>query len=475
MFDKRRDVTEAGFLHQLETRIPRKVEVMKQLNVVSAVAVCLLCMQLAPDAQARTFTAGPDNYSHMLTKLSPGDTLQLAGGYYFRGLRIHGMEGRDGAPITIAGATAGPPTVFFGRQGHNTISIKNAAYVTVRDLELDGRGAFVDAVKAEGNADYAHHITLQNLYIHNLVAHQQSVGISTKCPAWDWVVKGNRIIGTGTGMYFGNSDGSAPFIGGLIEGNEVIDSIGYNLQIKHQIARPALIGIPIEQRMTIIRRNRFIKERNSSAGPSARPNVLVGHFPLQGPGENDEYAIYGNLFYQNPGEALFQGEGNIALYNNLFFNSHDNDFPTVALQPHNDVPKQIHIFGNTVVHPSKGIRVLPGTGSEDFDQRVVGNAVFANEAIDGGAQSDNFVAAFSEVFQFLQSPVPDPATLSLAPCGERLRATHRITLFADYPESDRDFNGTLREGRDFGALASTAGNRCPSIKLPSVKQNEPPS
>ncbi len=73
------------------------------------------------------------------------------------------------------------------------------------NLEIDGAGALqVDAVKAEGNADFAHHITLENLYIHNFAAQQQSVGISTKCPAWGWIVRGNRIEGVGTGMYFGD-------------------------------------------------------------------------------------------------------------------------------------------------------------------------------------------------------------------------------------------------------------------------------
>ncbi len=55
---------------------------------------------------------------------------------------------------------------------------------------------------------------------------------------------------------------------------------------------------------------------------SPRPNVLVGHFPLEGPGVDDDYAIYGNFFYQNRDEALFQGEGNVALYGNLFVNEY---------------------------------------------------------------------------------------------------------------------------------------------------------
>jgi hypothetical protein len=107
-------------------------------------------------------------------------------------------------------------------------------------------------------------------------------------------------------MYFGNSDGTDPFIGGLIEGNQVVNTIGYNLQIKHQRQRPEIDGIPTGPRRTIIWRNRFVKARGGSEGPMARPNVLLGHLPVKGPGKDDEYVVYGNLFFQNPNEALFR-------------------------------------------------------------------------------------------------------------------------------------------------------------------------
>jgi hypothetical protein len=54
------------------------------------------------------------------------------------------------------------------------------------------------------------------------------------------------VIGAGTGMYFGNSDGNHPFWGGLIENNLIMNTIGYNLQIKHQNPRPRLPGMPLE-------------------------------------------------------------------------------------------------------------------------------------------------------------------------------------------------------------------------------------
>ena len=74
---------------------------------------------------------------------------------------------------------------------------------------------------------------------------QQVVGISTNgAPTWNWTIRGNTIIGAGTGMYLGNSDGANPFVAGVIERNVVRDTIGYNLQIKHQAPWPGISGCP---------------------------------------------------------------------------------------------------------------------------------------------------------------------------------------------------------------------------------------
>ena len=130
------------------------------------------------------------------------------------------------------------------------------------------------------------------------------------------------------------------------------------MQIKHQDPRPSTPGIPTHRSVTIIRDNVFSKANNASSGGNARPNLLVGHWPLSGPGANDQYIITGNFFYQNPtGEPLFQGEGHIALHNNVFVN-HVGD--AVRIQPHNDVPKDIVVFYNTVVASGLGISI---TGS----------------------------------------------------------------------------------------------------------------
>ena len=117
--------------------------------------------------------------------------------------------------------------------------------------------------------------------------------------------------------------------------------------------------MPRERSTTIIRHNVFAKP-NAGLADSARPNVLVGHFPRTGPGVEDTYAIYGNFFYQNRHEALFQGEGNVALYANVFVNDYGD---AVRIQPHNDVPRRIVIAYNTVLAKDVGIVVLPKEGA----------------------------------------------------------------------------------------------------------------
>ena len=106
------------------------------------------------------------------------------------------------------------------------------------------------------------------------------VGISTKTPTWGWVIRRNVIHGAGTGIYLGDSDGSDAFIGGVIENNLIRNTIGYNMQIKHQTPRPTVTGMPAGQSVTIIRHNVFIKnDQVSPDGDQAQPagGRLPGH------------------------------------------------------------------------------------------------------------------------------------------------------------------------------------------------------
>jgi hypothetical protein len=199
------------------------------------------------------------------------------------------------------------------------VEITKSSYVALRNLTIDGRGvdgAFGVSAKG-GTSNLVHHIAIEGCTFLHHDAGQQTVAISTKTPTWGWVIRRNRIIGAGTGLYLGNSDGTSPFIGGLIEYNLVQDTIGYNMQIKWQKPRPDVSGMPTAPTTTIIRHNVFIKtDRPSPDGD--RPNLLLGGFPDSGPGADDRYEIYGNFFYHNPRESLLQASGRVSIHDNIF-------------------------------------------------------------------------------------------------------------------------------------------------------------
>jgi len=421
----------------------------------TAAAMGFLLIGAAAPARAGTYNAGPGNYTAKLPLLQPGDTLLLAPGTYTQGLTLWNMSGLPGAPIEIRGPSSGPAAVFTGRSCCNTVSLRDAAYLTIRNLTIDGLGLAVDGVKAESTGASAHDIVLENLTIVNHGANQQIVGINTKCPAWNWVIRRCVVIGAGTGLYLGDSNGGAPFVAGIIEDNLVRDTIGYNMEIKHQLSRPSLPGMPMNAK-TIIRRNVWSKASGASTGGNARPCVLVGHWPLSGPGSADSYEIRGNFFWQNQAttERLFQGEGNIALYQNLFVNDNGD---AISIQPHNDVPRTIRVFNNTVVAKGAGIQVTGG--STQFTQEVTANAVFASPAISGGVQQANVTAAYSARSSFLTNPAGAPGVLDLYPLAGMLigppAPAGSINTYANW---DRDWNDRVNDGTHRGAYAGSGSN-----------------
>jgi hypothetical protein len=416
---------------------------LAKLPIVRA-ALMIACVLAGSHAYGETRNANPSDYRTVLASLVPGDTLLLAPGTYLQGLPLDSMHGTASAPIIIRGAE-NQSSLFVARDCCNTVQLDNTSYVEIHNLTLDGvqlDGPF--AVDARGTS---HHITLENLRIINHGAHQQTVGISTKGPAWNWVIRRNVIIGAGTGIYLGSSDGSAAFVAGLIEHNLIVDTLGYNMQIKHQLPRPTNVGLPTGMNRTIIRHNVFSKQNNASSGGDARPNLLVGHFPLSGEGVNDRYEIYGNFFHQNPTEALFQGEGNIALYDNLFVNASGS---AINIQPHQSVPREIIVYHNTVVATGTGIRVSGGAAG--FTQRIVANAAFAGTPISGPNQASNITGTYAGAADELNAPFAAPGQLDLFPKAGRLTGpTISLTEFAQFADGTRDFDHRARAGDFRGA------------------------
>jgi hypothetical protein len=422
------------------------------LAALSAVAL----LGVSAHTFAATINATPSNYRTLLSNLQPGDTLQLAAGTYTQGLPIGSKSGTASAPIVIRGPDD-QSAIFQAQDCCNTVQFNGASYVQVMNLTLDGLhkdGPF--GVDANGNT---HHITLENLKIINHDGSQQTVGISSKGPAWNWVIRRNTIIGAGTGIYLGNSDGSQPFVAGLIEYNVVLDTTGYNMEIKHQNPRPTGIGLPTGDSRTIIRHNVFSKTRTTVGEDGARPNVLVGHFPLSGAGVNDLYEIYGNFFYENPTEALFQGEGNIALHDNVFVNSAGD---AVNIQAHEDKPRTVTVYHNTVVASGGGLRI---SGADpNFVQKLIANASFAATPISGPNQQNNVTGSYAQASTYLNAPFAALGSLDVYPKAGQLTGTAiDLGAFSGFTDGTKDFNGTARTGTHRGAYEGDGTN--PGWKL----------
>ncbi len=398
---------------------------------------------------------GPGDYRAAVAALEPGDWLRLETGGYPRSLRLRGVRGTPERPIVISGPTDGAPAILRGRRGENTISLVDAEYVVIRHLTLDGGGEPVAGVVAEARGDGVHHVTLEHLTIRHYDHSQGNTGITTRVPARGWVIRHNEIHDVGTGMYLGQPDGTSPFVAGVIEHNHVHRTLGYNIQIKHQTDRDGIPGMPSQPYETRIRYNVLSKAERGSDGARARPNLLVGHFPPTGPGSEDRYRIAGNLFYQNPHERLFQGEGHIELHDNLFVNDAGD---AMVIRPHNHVPRAVRIVNNTVLATGFGIRV--DEPDRAYRQVVAGNAVFAGDPLQlsgGIAGDDNFTTSREDAVHYLLAPDAGLAALDLYPREGALPERAGSVSSAPVAGANRDYNGRLRERVVWGAYGGPPG------------------
>lgn len=443
---------------------------MKKIPCYCLFMLVLLFQQIT---KANFITANSGNYTTYLSSLVAGDTLFLTAGNYTNNLALNGRNGTAVMPIVIMGAPNWT-TIFQAQSCCNTVSITMCSYVVIENLQLDGQNVPVDAVKGEGSSgNWAHHITLENLNIINYGNNQQIVGISTKCHAWNWIIRRNRIIGAGTGMYLGNSNGDKPFVNGIIENNFISNTLGYNIEIKHQsdTVRDNFSGTSVNGK-TIIRHNVFCKELNGSTGSNARPNLLVGGFPLTGWGASDYYEIYGNFFWQNPTEALFQGTGNIDLYENIFVNHTDpSGYRAVYLRDQNGVqPQDVKIFHNTVwtVNSSGGIRIFNPNSS--YQQYCYANVVFAPSPITNFTNSvDNITDTYANAAAYVLSATTNLNTLDLYPqSGQLTGALTPNSLFQSQTWWDKDFNGDLYNWTYRGAYSGCCINNGWQLQLDTM-------
>lgn len=430
------------------------------------VPLVLLFVSLAyvAGAAARDLTATPANLRQQIAALQPGDTLMLQPGKYPGGIWLKGLHGRPDAPITIRGQ--GPQTVLLGTAGTNTVDLSDCQWLVLRDLTFDGQGKAVDAIKAGKETDRGcHHITIENNTITNHGANQQIVGISTKSPCSDWTIRGNTILGAGTGIYLGNSDGSQPFVRGTIEYNLIRDPVGYCMQIKHQNPRPNIEALPREPSTTIIRYNVFIKgDRPSPDGN--RPNLLVGGFPDDGPGSQDRYQVYGNVLFHNPRESLFQATGRISVHDNVFA---DAPGTAVVVAPHaGKSPRQVFIYHNTFVEVGRAVAVS-GTPKEAF--AVAANLAVAEQKPSQPWPAGNVRLTTTEAAKIIFSAVPQFGKLDVQP-RQPIPATiapEIRSLLQKDVDHDRDFWGNHRDRFE------QAGACQPSLRQRPIEAQRRPS
>jgi hypothetical protein len=419
------------------------------------ISVVLAAQMIGPSSTAAVIDATPSDYQVKIAALRPGDTLRLSPGTYVR-LTLDDINGEPDKWIMVEGPATGAAAVIRGESCCNTVQIRRATYLALRHLTIDSLGIDgVDGINAKDGA--SHDILIENNRIQGVGGAQQTVGISTKSPAWRWVVRGNTIVEPGTGMYFGDSDGTQPFIAGVIERNVVLYATGYGVQIKHQVPY-AIAGAPAGPSKTIIRHNVFIKDGRPSPDGN-RPSLLVGPFPDTGAGANDSYEIYGNFLFGNPGESLIQASGRLVIHDNILAAAGAGQ-TALLLTDHNGALKTAYVYNNTIFGGGQGIRFA--SGARD-DHLVIGNAVFADQPVSGNVVNvrDNVIGAFGDAGGYFVNATLTLGVLDLYPRVGMLRGTPLMypTGFESQTDSSLDFNGNPKGDRTYrGAYAGEGVN-----------------
>jgi hypothetical protein len=424
------------------------------------VLVAAVFALLPGSAAAALYQADPTNYEARLGQLQPGDTLQLAAGNYLR-LVVAGMNGTPSAWITIRGTGSPSQTVIQAEQGYNTVQIAGSSYIAIQNLRIDGRGFDVDGINAKDGI--SHDIRIEGCTLVNFSNNQATVAISTKVTVWNVTIRNNSILDAGTGIYLGNSDGTAPFVNGLIEGNHITHTIGYDMEIKHQVPYSLIAAMPAGPNRTIIRNNVFLKD-DTPPETGGRPNVLVGPFPSSGPGSSDLYEIYGNFFFYNPYESLFQGSGRMTIHDNVFVGAGAGN-AAVYLTDHNGTLQYATVYNNTIYGSADGIAFATQPRSYGL---AAGNLIFSDRPIYvcGGCTisvlRDNVTAAVAGAGQYVTQPSTTLGAMDFYPrtdctaCSGSALGLSSVTGDSHYA---LDFNGASKGSWTWrGAYAGAGAN-----------------
>jgi len=405
-------------------------------------------------------TANPENYRGVISLLEAGDTLTLEAGLYQRGLPLNDCQGTAEAWITIQGPAHGVAEIRQSASA-NCVELSQCQFVALKSLKIQGQGVLGQfGISAKnGLKNSVHHILLEGCTISDFNTSQQAVGISTKTPTWDWVIRRNVIRNCGTGLYLGNSNGEEPFVNGVIEHNLMHDTIGYCMEIKFQNSRPDIAGLPTTPSRTLIRHNVFIK--NDAPSPNGdRPNLLVGGFPNSGPGSSDVYEIYSNFFFHNPRESLLHASGRVIIHDNVFADCPHAEYAAITLRDHDLPLKLAQVYHNTIIASARGIRmaVTPPEG-----HAVLGNVVFADQplVLHQGVKSaaENLTGPINAAADHLIQPTLQLGAMDLHPkAGQCQGPPIDLASIQTHVDLDVDFDGQAKGPRTHrGAYAGRGG------------------
>lgn len=413
-------------------------------------------MTYSPSVSSATdFAANPDNYVEILSSLQSGDTLKLAPGTYASGLDIYQLNGYEGRWITIEGPVSGEAAVFLGRTDRSTVTIRDSSYVRLIGLHLVADETNPKhGIELLPESEYAHHITIQELHIRGFKQSADSSAIITRAPVWDWDIRLNTIEDVGTGLSLGNKNQPSQFIRGNIEQNVILQAFAYAIFIGQQNGRPDIIGVPQQSSSIYIRDNVMSKSGVARTNATGRPMVLLERQSETGFSENDNYQIYGNFFYENEfvDQALIVAEGNVKFHNNILVNSNGSG---AKFGSSSENLRELECFNNTVLVQKNGIFLEnPNAG---FEQRIVGNAVFAQVPITNpnGLTEKNFTDAYISANQFLENP----ENFNYYPKRDQLEGSQINLEYYNYLRAyNMDFNGEIRRGSTRGAYVDNGGN-----------------
>jgi len=124
------------------------------------------------------------------------------------------------------------------------------------------------------------------------------------------------------------------------------------------------------------------------------------------------------------------------------------------VQPHNDVPKNVWLFHNTVIASDAGIRLEGDV--ENYLRALTGNVVFAASPAARRLETDNVIGQYAQAETYLSNPFASPGRLDLKIKSDIVVARPAACAFLDiFPNANRDFEGAPYEACGVGAYAKS--------------------